>query len=367
MARPRKPGRKDWPDNLYANKDGYFYYKNPQSGEKKGIGHNKQKAFSEARAANATLANMKQSTLVAWVSGFTEHSLKEWVPLYKAIWIEKTKPAAATLRNQSGYLTRIEEADFAWMPMKSISTVHIATYLQKVEEESGIATAGLIRSRLSDIFRMAETKGMIDQGKSPVTATYSPEYEVIRERLSLEQFLAIRAAAGPTLRNAMNLGLLTAQRREDITAMLFTDCRDGSLFVVQGKSQGRMRLQLDINIHLTAVGLSIGDAIKLCRDHYVSSYMVHHGKVHGRAKTGARVSVNGLTNAFAAVRDAVGIKAAPGRSPPSFHEIRSLSERLYKEHYGAEFAQAMLGHKNAKMTATYDDLRGSGWQVVGAK
>jgi hypothetical protein len=40
---------------------------------------------------------------------------------------------------------------------------------------------------------------------------------------------------------------------------------------------------------------------------------------------------------------------------------------LYKKEYGAAFAQAMLGHKTATMTAKYDDLRGSGWQVVAAK
>ncbi|MDA6077850.1 hypothetical protein O0544_20785 [Edwardsiella anguillarum] len=32
-------------------------------------------------------------------------------------------------------------------------------------------------------------------------------------------------------------------------------------------------------------------------------------------------------------------------SPPSFHEIRSLSSRMYQAQYGTEFCQRLLGHK----------------------
>jgi protein gp37 len=46
--------------------------------------------------------------------------------------------------------------------------------------------------------------------------------------------------------------------------------------------------------------------------------------------------------------------------------IRSLSERLYREEFAADLAQAMLGHKNAQMTSKYDDLRG-GWKTITAK
>ena len=55
--------------------------------------------------------------------------------------------------------------------------------------------------------------------------------------------------------------------------------------------------------------------------------------------------------------------AQKDRTPFTFHEIRSLSERLYKEEFGAEFAQSILGHKNARTTERYDDLRGE-WKVV---
>lgn len=50
-----------------------------------------------------------------------------------------------------------------------------------------------------------------------------------------------------------------------------------------------------------------------------------------------------LSKRFAIARDAAGVTSAPGKTPPTFHEIRSLVARLYTEQYGAEFAQALLG------------------------
>ena len=169
------------------------------------------------------------------------------------------------------------------------------------------------------------------------------------------------------LQRAMYLALLTAQRREDIALMKFSDCKDGYLYIAQGKSGGEIRLQQDVRIRLAAVDMSIDDAVKACRDLNVSRYMIHHVEHQGSARPGDRISTNGLSNAFQIARERAGIEAALGRTPPSFHEIRSLAERLYKAEYGAEFAQAMLGHKNAKMTSVYDDLRGKGFQLIAAK
>jgi len=56
----------------------------------------------------------------------------------------------------------------------------------------------------------------------------------------------------------------------------------------------------------------------------------------------------------------------PGRAPlPTFHEIRSLSERMYKAERGIEFTQKLSGHSDIKTTSLYDDLRGTGWESMG--
>jgi integrase len=70
-----------------------------------------------------------------------------------------------------------------------------------------------------------------------------------------------------------------------------------------------------------------------------------------------------IERAFIAAREDAGIEAQEGRTAITFHEIRSLAERLYRDEFGPEFAQSILGHKSAKTTEKYDDLRG-GWKVV---
>lgn len=367
MGRSRLAKNRGFPPNLYQNSAGYFYYLNPHSRETKGLGKDKARAFSEARAANAVLATMHKSSLATWVSGKEDYSLAAWVPLYKELWISQASPAPDTLRNATGYLNRIAKADFAWMQLRDITTAHIAKFLDGVKEESGAATRTNMRARISDVFRMAETQGLRDNNTNPVPATYKLSEKAKRERLTLEQFKLIHAKAPLWLQRAMYLALLTAQRRGDIARMKFSDVKDGHLFIVQEKSQGEVKLQQDLQIGLNAVGMTIGDAIQNCRDRIVSRFMVHHTEHQGSAKPGNPISDNGLSNAFQAAREAAGITAEDGRTPPSFHEIRSLAERLYREQYGAEFAQDMLGHKNAKMTAEYNDLRGAGFKLISAK
>lgn len=366
MGRKRLAKNKGFPPNLYQNPAGYFYYKNPSTKQQKGLGRDRAHAFSEARAANAVLAAMKPSSLADWVAGKTEYTLAEWLPIYRTLWIEKVDPKPITVAASDVYLRRLAESDFATRRLSEISTQMIAQYLDAYKVERGAPSAKQMRSKVSDVFRWAETQGLIEAGRNPVTATRAHKVVVVRERMSLEQFLAIRDQGSVWLRNAMDLALLTGQRRGDIAALKFSDWSDGRLHVVQGKSGGKVRLALDGNIALSKAGMSIADAVKQCRDAIVSSHLVHHVRHHSGAKPGQKVRGESIGEAFAAAREAAGIEAQAGRTLITFHEIRSLSERLYREEFGAAVAQKILGHKSAEMTEKYDDLRG-GWNIVSTK
>jgi integrase len=365
MGRRRLAKHRALPPNLYQNPAGYFYYRNPVEKTQKGLGRDKAHAVQQARAANAALAAREPSSLVDWVMGKTEYTLEGWLPVYKELWLEKKKPRDNTIRACTMYIKKMTEADIGKRRLKDIATAHVAKFLEEVEEESGEATANAVRARMSDVFRWAETQGLIDVGRNPVSATRAPRPQVKRERLSLEQFHAIHAKAPRWLQRAMYLALTTAQRRDDIAGLKFSDWREGHLHVTQGKSNGTVKLRLSGDIRLAKVGVSIGEAVQACRDLITTHYLVHHVEHQGSAKPGDRVTSNGLSNSFQKAREAAGIKAAEGRTPPSFHEIRSLSERLYREQFGAAFAQSMLGHKTAAMTDKYHDLRGD-WQVIAA-
>ena len=366
MARQRLSKNKALPPNLYVNSAGYYSYRDPQKKTQKGLGKDRAKAIQAARQANAALATREPSSLVDWVMGKSDYTLAEWLPIYRELWEAKVQPAANTVYGANSLLKRIAAADIAKMRMRHIETAHISTFLGEFAKASGAGMGRNMRSKLGDIFRWAETQGVTEVGKNPVTATFNPEYKVKRERLSLEQFWQIHAEAGAWAKNAMLLALVTGQRRDDIANMKFADFKDGFLHVAQGKSGGETRLQIDGAIKLAKVGLSIADVVAGCRDLIVSRYLVHHTERVSTAKPGEKVRPASLTEAFTKARERAGIETSSDRTPPSFHEIRSLSERLYREEFGADFAQSILGHRSAQMTAKYDDLRG-GWKTVKAK
>lgn len=366
MARQRLAKNRALPPNLYVNSAGYYYYRDPERKMQKGLGSDRAKAIQAARQANAALAMREPTSLVDWVMGKSDYTLEGWLPVYWELWKGKVEPAENTIAGAKSLLKRIAAADIAKMRMKHIETAHVSTFLTSFAAASGAGMGRNMRSKLADIFRWAETQGVIEVGKNPVTATFNPDYKVKRERLSLEQFWLIHAQASTWAKNAMMLALVTGQRREDITEMKFADYKDGYLHVTQGKSGGEVKLQIDGAIRLSKVGQSVAEVVASCRDLIVSRHLVHHTERVSTSKPGDKVRPATLSDAFAKARDRVKIETENGRTPPSFHEIRSLSERLYKEEFGADFAQAILGHKSAQMTAKYDDLRG-GWKTVKAK
>jgi integrase len=366
MGRKRLAKNRALPPNLYVNPAGYYYYRDPERKTQKGLGSDRAAAIQAARAANAALATREPSSLVDWVLGRTDYTLASWLPVYRELWEAKTEPAENTLAGAKSLLKRLGVSDFAKMRMRHIETVHVATFLEEFTKASGTGAAHNMRSRLNDIFRWAETQGVIEVGKNPVAATFTPGYKVKRERLSLEQFWAIHEQASAWAKNAMMLALVTAQRRDDIANMKFADYKDGYLHVAQGKSAGETKLQIDGSIRLAKVGISVGEAVVACRDLIVSRHLVHHTERSQKTKPGDPVRATMISMAFQRAREKAKIVASEGRTPPTYHEIRSLSERLYREEFGAEFAQAMLGHKSAQMTSKYDDLRG-GWKTITAK
>ncbi len=363
MGARRHAKRRDWPANLYQQPSGYYYFRNPQTKKVTGLGRDKPTAFQLARAANAKLELTPKTALLDAMLGIKRLYMTEWLDEYLVLWEAETSPVPGTVRSAKQLITRAKAADFAGMALNEIATKDIAAFLDSIKADS---VALNMRSRLHDAFRMAETKGLIETGRNPVTATKPRDYQVKRERLTLEQFMAIYATVTHWAKNGMMLALLTGQRLEDVVEMKFSDYRDGYLFVTQGKTG--YKLQQDGTIRLDAVGLTIADVIKQCRDRYISKYMVHHTRKSSTCQPGGSVTPHGLSAAFTRARvDCEIVATQEGGTPPTFHEIRSLAERLYKKQYGAEFAQAIMGHKHAKMTAEYDDLRGGGWNIVSAR
>lgn len=194
---------------------------------------------------------------------------------------------------------------------------------------------------------------------------------VLRERLSIEDFHAIRERAEPWLQRAMDLALTSLQRREELVLLRIDEhWVDGRLYVRQQKVEGYGH-----NLLRIAPGPKLLSAIQACIDSDERDgcpYLIHRtlekrriakGRTHFR-----QVSNDMPTKAFAEVRDGMGIfKGMPMSKRPSLHEIRSAGADEYrKEGWPEERIQSLLGHSNVEATQLYLSRREERWIDVEA-
>lgn len=317
-------------------------------------------AIAEVEAVYRTLAPLRvQRTLLDRVT-IGPDTVADWVPIYLA------RVAARNVAQET--VARIRRAVEAFavghghLPVSAIGTRHVADYLVTIASETMRAKA---RTALQDCFREAITAGWIE--RNPASDTRAATPAVGRARLSLDEYRRIHSwslAHQPAwATRAIELALVTAQRRSDVAAMRFADVVDGYLRVqpIKTRSRGITKLAIPLGLRMDAMGWTVGEVIARCRDATVSPLMIHHPRSVGRAKAGGPVVEDRLSAAFSEARAGAGVGARADH-PPTFHEIRSLSLRLYAEQ-GIN-AQALAGHKDPAMTAIYTDSRGSEWVKV---
>ncbi len=279
---------------------------------------------------------------------------------------KKRKLADNTLRNKASTSRAWEKSLGSNKRLADITVRDLVEVLDSYEDRPRMALA--MRSAAVDIWKDAVEEGWAVDNLA--AKTRAPTVEVKRSRLTLNDFLLIHQKAlslDSWIARAIELALLTSQRREDIANMEFRRGKDSTawvddrLYVIQKKTGNKVSIPLDTSI----AGFTLSTTVKACRDSVVSRWLVHHIRPRTLSKPGDQVWIDTITKGFARARDLAGVKGEPGKNPPTFHEIRSLSIRLYTQSHGPEYAQAIAGHKDASTTAIYRDLRGDEWVKVG--
>lgn len=367
-ANVRQRSRRDWPRGLREVRPGYFAWEPPADVRQFLDTHPPAGGFVLGRMtlpqaiAEVTEAylhlhgKMQKKRLIHAVQGAPDR-VPAWIPIY----LERMGSRGvqqSTVAIARRYLFKAVVA-LGHLSISEVTTRHIADYLATLAKTP--RTQQATRSVLLDFFRESIAAGW--RSDNPVAPTRSPRVDTLRGRLSLEHFQASHAwsvANQPAwATRALELAIVTAQRRADIAKMMFSQVRDGHLWVEQEKSGSKVAIPL--GLRLNSVGLTVGEVVASCRDGTLSRYLVHHSAHAGRAIPGAKLLDETISQAFAEARDAAGV-TVNGKNPPSFHEIRSLSLRLYHEQ-GIN-AQALAGHKSADMTSVYLDVRGDEWVKV---
>ncbi|WP_323114305.1 tyrosine-type recombinase/integrase [Klebsiella variicola] len=223
--------------------------------------------------------------------------------------------------------------------------------------------AQTLRSVWIDLFREAQHAGEVEPGYNPALATRKVVARVNRSRLNFKMWQAIFEAASdmaPYVQNSMLLAIVTGQRRGDLAKMKFSDVWDGYLHVKQLKTG--VKLAIPLSLRSEVLDISLAQVIKRCRDRVVSPWLLHHVTSSGKVKAGDQVGENSLSVSFKLAVDSTNLSIERGKTMPTFHEQRSLSERLY-EAQGIN-TQQLLGHSSEKMTAQYHHDRGLDWVKV---
>lgn len=356
---------------LYSRKVNkvYWRYKHPVTGKFHSLGTDEAEAKAIATEANARLAEQRSRQVLAISDRIATNKGKAittitWLERYWKIqeerfasgdikentYKQKAKPVAL-LKERAG--------------MKLISSVDVRDIAQILEEYLSAGQprmAQVIRSVLIDVFKEAQHYGEVPPGHNPALATKQPRRKITRQRLSLEEWQKIFDIADKKhqyMGNAMLLALVTGQRLGDISKMKFSDIWDDHLHIVQEKTGSKIAIPL--SLRLNVINWNLRDVVARCRDYAVSPYLVHFFRSTSQAERGAPVKSNTLTMNFSKARDLAVINWGEG-TPATFHEQRSLSERLYKTQ-GVD-TQKLLGHKSPDQTARYHDDRGKDWLKI---
>lgn len=356
---PRRRSTKtsDLPENLYLNGI-YYRYRHPQTGEYHQMGTDKKLAIQAARKLNAAL--MPSNDLVRRVLGDSGFTWAQLVDRFKLERQEREGKKASTTKEENYRLRHIAEG-LGRVALEDTTQRLLSDWLDQNYTNNAYTKH---RGTLVKLMDYGIAKGMFPDGQQNLAAATLPEREAPKSRrvLTIEQFRAIHSVADPWLQVAMDLALVTTQRRGDLIKMRFTDIRDGHLYVVQNKTEKHgERAHLRI-----AIGETLASIIATARTlPPLSPFIIHRvpdRKVRFEGQEHySQVRDQTLTKAFARARDLCEeFKGMQIEERPTFHEIRGLGGAQYlAQGYSKEYVNLLMGHTTMKMTEGYTDQHGN--------
>lgn len=356
--RQRKDCNRSLPPNTRL-REGYYSWRNPETGEEFGLGRDRREAVKQALQANGHLAG-KRLSLVERMTG-AGHSWGEWCDEFEKI-IAERDISASTRRTRKSQMKRLRSSFDEQRAASRIETADCAKVIDGLKEAGKHRTAHQFRAFMLDCFDRMIAKGW--RKDNPARVLDRVRVKVKRARLPFNVFMDLYGKTQITwLRNAMALLLVSGQDREDCAFAEFTDIHDGCWWNERGKTGARISLPLELRID--AFGMSLEEVVRQCRSTgIVSRHLIHQTERSQGARLGKKMHVDRITKVFKAELAKLGLDWG-GKQAPTVHEIRSLSARLYKAE-GRVNPQELLGHKDPKTTEIYTDGRGE-WVRVGVK
>ena len=367
-------------ENLYVKLDKrnnkvYWQFKDPFTQSWQSFGTDENAAKTAAIELNRLFAEQQMEQSFALINLAKQKQnpesskilrLKEWVARYIEALdkkLAKGKLSKSTIYERT-FSANLLNSRIPNTLITNVGSREMAVILEEYIDQGKNNMAKLIRTGWVDLFKEAQFAGEVPPGFNPALSTRKPEISVSRARLQIEDWKKILEVAiqthNPWAANALRLALLTGQRLSDLLKIQFKDIKDGYLHVEQGKTGNRVAIPTALRCD--AIGMTLEEAIAMCRDRVLSPWLIHHTVRTGKAVPGAQLNKATASKMFKDCRAMAGIITPKDKTPSSFHEQRSLAERLYHDQ-GID-TQALLGHKTAEMTKMYHDERDNGWTYI---
>lgn len=354
MSRSRNAGNKDLPANLYKANGKSWRYRHPVTGKFHSMGCNKAIAVQAARKLNSLL--IQEEDYVSSVTGKTI-SFKEFCEQFLE---EKRRKDGRPISDNTkkNYQIQLNRIFKVW-GNKSLDCITLKMVNDQLDELTP-SNRKALRSLLCNIFDVAMSKGICPDNPARITLTKHVQRQ--RKRHTVAGLQQIRAHSPLWLQNAIDLSLLTTQRRTDIVALRWADIYDGYIHIAQQKTTtdsfdefevmegaGYVRIKIDAELQ---------KVLDRCKPAKVVTPFVIHQIPKRKTKNvnkehWTQILPQYLSEEF--LRIVKLAKAYPelkGRQIPTFHEIRALAIFLHKK--AGRSAQALAGHSSVKMTEHYE-------------
>ncbi|MEG5644908.1 phage integrase Arm DNA-binding domain-containing protein [Enterobacter asburiae] len=372
-ARPRKKEYRHLPDYLFFDKDRGVYKFTLVTGKKKNIGKDRAMAIAIAREYNHRMRpelSPSVDNLIRESGGVTGEAkpFADHVDHIMARAVEDERPSQSTLDDWNNDALRVKEF-FINIPACDIELEHVNAYINKYHACASANVQNRKVSFLKKLFSYAVDESlMLDNPATRKKMRRTEEKK--RQRLSLDHFKAIRRAAAPWLRTAMDLALQTTHARLEVSRIRYSIREPksgmcGCVWLEQPENGiygtlyiHRQKVQKKEASH---VAIPIGDELKRIiddsRDNVASPYVVHRiperqVKRSKEVSHPTQIAPDYLSRSFSAVRDKLGLcNHLTMDERPTFHEIRALAAHLFDKQ-GID-PQGRMAHSDAKSTKIY--------------
>ena len=282
---------------------------------------------------------------------FERRTFSAWLNEFHSMLIDKGM-SKKTIANK-GSLMRVLNSKLGKKNISKITTLELAAIIKEYVNRDTRSAAKSMYHLMCEIFREAYFNGWVKT--DPTVPLRCPKAPTKRSRITLDELKKILDCAKKSdqqyIYQASILALVTGQRRSDIAKIKRSHIKSGFLFIRQAKTGEK--IAIPIKLHCDGLGMTLEYVIKnICTGR---KYLIEN--------QGQPVKLYLLSKYFSFIRDKVFFDTNYwAGTPATFHEIRSLSERLYRDQ-GID-TRNLLGHKSQKMTDKYNDSRGREWRYL---